>query len=147
MAKRETIFEAIEGLQALTEAYGERRRQLAAAGGLTEQQWRVLESIASRHFLPGLFARERRSSPAAVSRLLRQLQDAGLVRSSPGASDARQRVYALTARGERCMERIRAERLQAIRAIWCDLPDRALGEFTDLCGELSERLSHYASDA
>lgn len=147
MAKRELIFEAIQGLQQLAEAYGERRLHLAAAGGLTEQQWRVLESIATRHFLPGLFAQERRSSPAAVSRLLRQLQEAGLVRSSPGRTDARQRVYRLTSKGERRMERIRAERLRAIQAIWRDLPEPRLREFAAICGEISERMERYEAEA
>ena len=69
------VHRAIECLQQLTAAFGQRRQQLAADVGLTEGQWAVLEEIATEHFMPSMFARARESSAAAVSKTLRQLSE------------------------------------------------------------------------
>ena len=58
MAQRAEIFHAIEQLQQASALFSKRRSQLAAAAGLTEAQWRVMEGIATQHFMPSLFARE-----------------------------------------------------------------------------------------
>jgi len=88
--------DAIANLQRLTDLFQARRAALALAAGLTEQQWEVLERIATEHFMPSLFARHRASSAAAVSRLIRQLLDKRLVSVSARAHDGRQRQYVLT---------------------------------------------------
>jgi len=93
------VHRAIGQLQRLTELFGKRRVQLATGVGLTEQQWRVLEEIATEHFMPSMFARGRRSTAAAVSRIIRQLLDKQLVSVSVSRTDGRQRRYVLTAKG------------------------------------------------
>ncbi len=69
----ERIHEAIGHLGRLSELFQKRRVQLAESVGLTEHQWGVLEEIALDHFMPSMFARQRESSAAAVSKTLRQL--------------------------------------------------------------------------
>src|SRR5512140_1594876 len=118
------VHDAIANLQRLTELFQARRAQLAEGAGLTEQQWEVLERIATEHFMPSLFARRRESSAAAVSRLIRQLLDKRLVTVSPRAHDGRQRQYVPTAKGRRTLDALRADRQAAIDAIWASLDHR-----------------------
>ena len=136
--------DAIECLGRLAELYAERRAQLARSVGLTDQQWGVLEEIATEHFMPSLFARRRESSAAAVSKILRQLVDKGLVVAAIGKDDARQRTFSLTARGKRVMEELRERRQDAIRQVWLPLDQAGVVAFTDFGKELIERLERYA---
>jgi len=137
--------EAIECLGRLAALYGERRAQLARSVGLTDQQWGVLEEIATEHFMPSLFARRRESSAAAVSKILRQLVDKGLVVAAIGKDDARQRTFSLTARGKRVLERLRERRQEAIRDVWLPMDRDALRSFTAFGTELIGRLEAYAN--
>ena len=136
---------AIAGLQRLTDDFAERREQLAAEVGLTPAQWRVLEEISSEDFMPSLFARRRAQSPAAVSKTLRQLADAGLVDVAIGCNDARRRRYTLTTDGRRVLTRLRRARERAIAEIWGDLPIRDLERFADFSEVLGRRLEAYAA--
>ncbi len=143
--KAQEIEAAIESLGRLADLFQRRRTQLARGVGLTVQQWRVMEEISSRHFLPSLFARERECTPAAISKILRQLLGKGLIRTAISEDDGRQRRYRLSAEGHRTIERLREERRRAIRAIWSDLPGPAVTRFTHFAGELSDRLESYAN--
>src|SRR5689334_13203234 len=138
---------AIECLGRLASLYQERREQLAESVLLTDQQWGVLEEIATEHFMPSLFARRRDSSPAAVSKILRQLVDKGLVVATIAKVDARQRNYALTAKGKRTMELLRENREAAIRDVWLALDAEGMRAFTAFGKQLIERLEQYASAA
>lgn len=143
----EDAHAAIVVLGRLSELYRQRRGQLAALAGITDQQWEVLEEIATEHFMPSLFARTRESSAAAVSKILRQLTDKGLVVAAVSRGDARQREYSLTARGKRVMERLREGREEAIREVWLTMPGSGLRHFTELGTALIERLERYAAKA
>lgn len=136
--------EAIECLGRLAALYGERRAQLARSVGLTDQQWGVLEEIATEHFMPSLFAKRRESSAAAVSKILRQLVEKGLVVAAIGKDDARKRSFSLTARGTRALETLRERRQQAIRDVWLPMDRDALRAFTAFGTELIGRLAAYA---
>ena len=76
------IETAIESLGRLADLFQQRRAQLARGVGLTVQQWRVLEEVSTEHFLPSLFARERDCTPAAISKILRQLLGKRLIRAA-----------------------------------------------------------------
>lgn len=136
---------AIEALQRLAELFEERRQQLAREAGLTIQQWQVLEEICEEHFMPSMFARERESSAAAVSKILRQLLDRGLVQVAVSETDGRQRCYGLTEEGRRIMDHLRASRRKAIEAVWGDLDAAGLACFTEFSSELVRRLEAYAA--
>lgn len=139
------ILTAIESLQRLAELFEERRCQLAREAELTVQQWRVLEEISDEHFIPSLFAKARDSSPAAVSKILRQLLDRGLVTVQVDRTDGRQRRYALSEAGRQVMDRLRASRQKAIEAVWTDLDPEDLARFTNFSNELVRRLEAYAA--
>src|SRR5271170_2840113 len=138
---------AIACLSRLVELTQHRREQLAASVGLTDQQWGVLEEVATEHFMPSLFARRRESSPAAVSKILRQLVDKGLVLAAVAKDDARQRRYTLTAKGKRVMERLRESRAAAVQQVWLTLDRHAIRAFTEFGGDLIARLERYAAAA
>lgn len=135
---------AIAALQRLADGLAQRRAQLAAEAGLTEQQWRLLEEIAAPGFLPSLFARRTQVTPAAVSKVLRQLLEKELVAVAISPHDARQRDYRPTARGRKALAKIEAAREHAVRAIWSELAPRDLGRFADLSETLAGRLESYA---
>ena len=136
---------AIECLARLAELYQRRREQLAASVGLTDKEWGVLEEIATEHFMPSLFAKQRESSAAAVSKILRQVMDKGLVVATIAKDDARQRKYALTAKGKKVMSRLRDSREGAIREVWLALGGTGMRTFTDFGNELIRRLERYAA--
>jgi len=142
--KTQEIEAAIGSLGRLADLFQRRRTQLARGVGLTVQQWRVLEEISSRHFLPSLFARERECTPAAISKILRQLLGKGLIRAAISQDDGRQRRYQLTAAGHRVIEQLRDDRRHAIRVIWSDLPGPAVTRFARFAGELGDRLERFA---
>ena len=131
---------ALEALQRVSDAFVRRRGQLARGAGLTEAQWRVLEQIAAEDFMPSLFARRREQTPAAVSKLIRQLLDRGLVEVSISSGDARQRKYALSTKGRQTMEIVRQDRQRAVERIWSGLDARALDTFAGFAGDLAERM-------
>ena len=137
------VHAAITELQRLTQLFADRRAQLARAAALTEQQWQVLEEIATEHFMPSLFARARDSSAAGVSRTLRQLLEKQLIAVSVSPADGRQRQYGLTAKGARTMARLRTARQSAIDAIWLDLDPGGIRAFTRFARTLAERLEQY----
>jgi DNA-binding MarR family transcriptional regulator len=139
-AHRDRILAAIGHLSRLSEAFQKRREQLAAQAGLTEHQWGVLEEIATEHFMPSMFARQRESSAAAVSKTLRQLIDKELIAVSVDASDGRQRRYELTGHGRSVLSRLRNYREQAIDHIWNAFGNESLQQFCSFAGELSDKL-------
>lgn len=138
------IHAAITCLQRLSELFQQRREQLAETVGLTEQQWAVLEEISTDHFMPSLFAKQRSSSAAAVSKILRQLLDKRVVAVHLNQDDGRQRQYVLTATGKKKLEELRAERSRAIKAVWQSFPKSDLEAFTRFGDQLTERLESYA---
>jgi DNA-binding MarR family transcriptional regulator len=144
-AHRTRVHEAIDCLRRLSDAFQRRRQDLADSVGITEQQWSVLEEISTEHFMPSMFARQRESSAAAVSKTIRQLVDKGLVSVSLSKEDGRQREYVLTAKGKRVMGTLRDRREEAIRAIWLELPREDVEHFVRFAGNLTERLENQSS--
>jgi len=142
---RARAHEAIAALQRLTDLFRLRRAQLARGASLSEQQWQVLEEIAAEQFMPSMFARGREQSPAAVSRVIRQLLDRKLIApaAAPG-NDRRHRTFQLTALGRRRLDALRADRGDAIEAVWLALDPHDLGTFTKVSTELAARLERYA---
>ncbi len=138
------IHSAIDCLRRLTEAFQRRRHQLAQGVGLTEHQWSVLEEISTEHFMPSMFAKSRESSPAAVSKVIRQLVDKGLVHVSLSKADGRQRDYVLTPKGRKTMATLRASREAAVAQVWRELPAAEVQQFVEFGNQLTARLDAYA---
>ena len=127
---RAAAYEAIDCLGRLSELFQRRRAQLASEVGLTELEWLVLEQISSEGFMPSMFAKQRESSPAAISRVLRQLLNKGFVSTAISETDGRQRDYALTDAGLRLLGEVRLLRDRAVRTIWLELDEDALQNIT-----------------
>jgi DNA-binding MarR family transcriptional regulator len=144
---RPVVHEAIFQLGRLSELFQKRRAQLAASVGLTEHQWGVLEEVSTEHFMPSMFARQRESSAAAVSKTIRQLVDRGLVTVSLQVNDARQRKYELTAAGKETISRLRSHRQRAISEVWEHLPERDLELFASFGRALADRLEQLAASS
>lgn len=141
------IHAAIDCLGRLSEVFRQRRQELAASVGLTDQQWSVLDEIDSEHFMPSLFARRRESSAAAVSKILRQLQDKALITVSVDASDGRQRHYELSPRGKHVLDELRQRRQHAISRVWQQFDSAALQTFTRFGNELLSQLERYSNES
>jgi len=143
--KPELLPAAVAALQRLADAFAQRREQLARSAGLSEAQWRVLEEIAAEGFMPSLFARRRARSPAAVSKVIRQLLDQGLVDVAIAEGDGRLRRYRLSAAGRAAMQALRRGRERALERIWSDLDPGELARFSAFASDLAGRLEAYAS--
>lgn len=137
------VADAIHSLQRLSELFCERREQLAREAGLTVQQWCVLEKISEQHFMPSMFAKTRESSAAAVSKVIRQLLDKGVITVSVQEHDGRQRRYTVTSAGEQIVERLRASRQRAIDVVWSDFDAAELSHFTSFAQKLGSSLESY----
>lgn len=141
-----SLRDALSALQRLADAFAQRRAQLAQSAGLSEAQWRVLEQIAAEDFMPSLFARRRARSPAAVSKVIRQLTDQGLIDVEIAQGDARQRRYSLTSAGRAAMETVRRDRERALERIWADFEPAPLARFAEFATELADRMEAHARD-
>lgn len=139
----ESLRAALAALQRVSDAFARRRAQLTRGAGLTEAQWRVLEEIAAEDFMPSLFARRQEQTPAAVSKVIRQLLNLKLVEVSISPGDARQRRYALSPKGQQTMEIVRQDRQRALDRVWSGLDARALDAFSDFAGNLAERMEEH----
>lgn len=144
--KQELALGAVEVISRLAGLFAIRRRQLAERAGLTVQQWQALESVQLEHFMPSLFAAERDSSPAAVSKILRQLSDKGLIEAELSRVDGRQRNYSVTPAGRLCLDGLRAERKRAIERVWMQLSEQELAEFEAVGTKLGGLLERFAEE-
>jgi DNA-binding MarR family transcriptional regulator len=148
MANKQRVqaaHEAIARLTRLTDVFQQRREQLASHAGLTVSQWSVLEEIATEHFMPSMFAQSEATSRAAVSKVIRQLLDRGLIQVAISPVDGRQRDYTLTPSGKATLETLRAERQRAIEAIWLTLDPDAVMQFNKFTALLVERIERFAA--
>lgn len=143
--KARLALEAVEVFGQLAGLYEERRRQLAESVGLTIVQWQALEQVQHEHFMPSMFAAQRESSAAAVSKVLRQLVDKGLVIASLSDKDGRQREYNVTDRGRQLLDDVRQQRQRAIAEIWMKLASDELEQFVDFGRKVAHRLDNWAT--
>jgi DNA-binding MarR family transcriptional regulator len=143
--KTRRIHEAIEQLAMLVDVFERRREMLASEAGITVEQWRVLEEIGSRRFMPSMFARRRESSAAAVSRILRQLLEAGLVSVAISKSDGRNREYRLTPTGARALADLKQSREAAIESVWMSLGASEIEAFSEFAKKLVRSIEEYSA--
>ncbi len=144
--KEASALQCVAVLGQLTALFEERRRQLAESVGLSVQQWQMLEEVQHEHFMPSLFAQQRASSAAAVSKILRQLTNKGLVVPNVSVLDGRKRNYQVTDLGQELLSQVRAQRKKAIDEVWMRLSYDELGQFAAVGATIVERLDRWAED-
>ena len=142
--KTRRIHQAIEQLAMLVDVFERRREMLAGEAGITVEQWRVIEEIGTNRFMPSMFARRRDSSAAAVSRILRQLLDAGLVSVAISKSDGRNRDYRLTPAGARVLAHLKSSREAAIQSVWMTLGSPEIEAFSSFARKLVSAIEEYS---
>lgn len=89
------------------EAAMSRFRPMLKEHGVTEQQWRVIRALADYEPMDAseLAARSFLLAPS-LTRILKHLESAGLVRRKTDANDQRRSLLALTAKGRRLFDEV-----------------------------------------
>ncbi len=130
------------GLLRARESVMARFRPLLYRHGLTEQQWRVIRVLAERRRCEATaLAGASCIHPASLSRILRDLQDAGVLAATPAPTDSRRRVVRLTAAGRRRFRAIGAESEAIYRQIEEEVGTAELAATLATVQRLAERLA------
>jgi DNA-binding MarR family transcriptional regulator len=133
--------EVTAAIQTLFRLGGSRRihqQQVAAAGvSLTPQSLRVLErTVESGSTTPTQLAHRLDLDPAVATRLLRQLEDASLVRRAPSPQDGRVTTVAATEAGVEAMGRVRDVIWDQVRRTLAGWPEADVGRLAELLSRL-----------
>lgn len=133
--------EVTAAIQTLFRLGGSRRihqQQVAAAGvTLTPQSLRVLErTVESGSTTPTQLAHRLDLDPAVATRLLRQLEEAGLVLRAPSPEDGRVTTVQATEAGRRAMGRVRDVIWDQVRRALAGWPESDVARLAGLLGRL-----------
>lgn len=116
-------------------------RPLIAAHDLTEQQWRVLRALADGDAAPmdatEIAARSVILTPS-LTRILRTLEDRGLIDRAKADGDGRRWEIGLTRKGRAVFDAIAPHSEQAYRTIERKIGAKNLDRLLELLNELSE---------
>jgi DNA-binding MarR family transcriptional regulator len=128
-------------IQSLFRLGGSRRihqQQTTAAGiSVSQQALRVLErTVQSAGTTPGQLAALLDLDPAVVTRLLRQLEDAGFVRRQRSPDDGRVNTVEATEAGRAAFDRFRQVIWGQVRRALADWPDADVGTLASLLDRL-----------
>ena len=140
----DTATEIPSRLRATIGRLSRRLRRTVAAGGLTQTSVSVLfTTVRSGPLRMSDLAAAEGMNPTMLSRVVADLEEAGLVRRAPDPSDRRATLLEATAAGRRLHARVRAERddvLTVQLAALSDADRRALERALPVLEELAERL-------
>ena len=133
--------EVTASIQTLFRLGGSRRihqQQSAAAGvSLSPQALRVLErTVEAGQTTPGQLAERLDLDPAAITRLLRQLEDSGLVSRTRSAEDGRVSTVEPTTEGSDALGRVRGVIWDQVRRTLAGWPDADVAALAELLGRL-----------
>lgn len=133
--------EVTAAIQTLFRLGGSRRihqQQSAAAGvSLSPQALRVLErTVEAGATTPGQLAHRLDLDPAVVTRLLRQLEDSGLVTRTRSAEDGRVSTVEATEEGLDAFGRVREVIWAQVRRALADWPGDDVATLARLLGQL-----------
>ncbi|HWE57630.1 MAG TPA: MarR family transcriptional regulator [Acidimicrobiales bacterium] len=133
--------EVTAAIQTLFRLGGSRRihqQQSAAAGvSLSPQALRVLErTVEAGQTTPGQLAHRLDLDPAVVTRLLRQLEDSGLVSRARSPEDGRVSTVEATDAGLGAFRRVRDVIWDQVRRTLASWPDEDVGQLAGLLGRL-----------
>jgi homoprotocatechuate degradation regulator HpaR len=130
------------GLLRAREAVMARFRPVLHSHGVTEQQWRVIRVLAERHACDAAeLAAASCILPASLSRILRTLQSAQVLRATPSSADSRRLVVKLAAAGHRLFAQIGAESEAVYQRIEREVGQSELEATLARVNQLAARLS------
>jgi len=119
-----------------------RFRPLLQRNGFTEQQWRVIRVLAERSSCDASeLAAASCILPASLSRILRALQQAGILVFSPSDADSRRLVVTLTGNGRRHFQDMGIESERIYRQIEQDVGTAELEKILAGVNRLTSRLA------
>lgn len=124
------------------EAVMARFRPVLNRHGVTEQQWRVIRVLAERQQCDATeLAAASCIHAASLSRILRDLQAAGVLDARASRADSRRLVVALTPAGQRAFRRIGAQSEAVYRRIEAEVGATELAATLEMVHQLTERLA------
>lgn len=119
-----------------------RFRPLLHRNGFTEQQWRVIRVLAERSRCDAAeLAAASCILPASLSRILRALQESGVLLFTPSDADSRRLVVTLTAAGRRHFQEMGIESERIYRQIEADVGSAELAKILEGVNRLTSRLA------
>lgn len=130
------------------EAVMQRFRPAQHAHGLTDQQWRVIRTLAETDAIE-IAELSGRSAlhPASLSRILPKLAADGIVSRIPNAADQRRVIVSLTARGKRVLGDALPDSERIYAQLAEDVGPERLAEIYAMLEELIARLESTRTDA
>lgn len=115
------------------------QQQTGAAGvSMSPLALRVLERILEEQTTPGQLAAEMDLDPGSVTRLLRQLEDSGLVERRRSPTDGRVTTVEATPEGRDAFGRVREVIWDQVRRALASWPADDLANLAELLGRLVE---------
>lgn len=120
------------------EAVMVRFRPILAAHGVTEQQWRVLRVLGERGPLDASELAERSCLLApSLTRMIRHLEERGLIARARNESDGRRAMLSITGRGLDLIAGVAPESRQIYETIERRFGSDRLRDLLDLLGDLA----------
>lgn len=121
------------------EAVMSRFRPLLARHGVTEQQWRVLRALhASSPLDAAEISRQCFILPPSLTRIIRTLEERGMINRRSSDTDGRRLEISLTKTGEKLIEKVTPNSLEIYREIERSFGAKKLETLLDQLEELGE---------
>lgn len=136
------------GLLRAREAIMSHFRPILAVHDVTEQQWRVIRLLFEEGKLEATDIAERASIlPPSLTRMIRSLEERGLITKHKDRADGRKVLLQITAEGAAVVENVMPESLKAYTGIYRRFGEERMETFLDMLDELIlMKLEHKPSD-
>lgn len=117
-------------------------RPMLRSFGLTDQQWRVIRVLASRDKLEAYeLATQSIILPPSLTRILKNLEEGGLLSRSSDPSDQRKVLISLTRKGRKVYQQVVPESEKIYRALEAKIGSAELDDFLSKLVSLNDRLT------
>ncbi len=117
-------------------------RPMLRSFGLTDQQWRVIRVLASCDKLEAFeLATQSIILPPSLTRILKNLEEGGLLCRSSDPSDQRKVLISLTRKGRKVYQQVVPESEKIYRALEARIGKAKLDDFLSKLVSLNDRLT------
>lgn len=116
-----------------------RFRPLLASHGFTEQQWRALRVLGETDSLDATALAERACLlPPSLTRIIRTLEDRGLIKRQVSEGDGRRLVLSLTEQGSEILEKLGPESREIYEILERQFGKERMSHLLDILNELAD---------